>query len=405
MTAPVAMDDALPLLSTNPLVGRNNARDIRRFLFEGLLLTPQGGFTRRGVFHRGWVDPVTLEPLELKVLESAVPGQSVRVNTGLFTVHRGAIGAATNEGPYVGGSPDQSTITLNMPAAPTLNHRYDVVYSKVMDKNITADTAGSEHGPYIDVRSGVAGAVLNVNGTPGTAGAPPTTPDGFLPLAFITRMQNDNVISQAEILDCRRGTALPGVPRVLFPWDETNIATDVGYRAGEERYRRAIAPYPAMVDRWDGLVWRGTRPAIAFTQPAQTAIGTMPSGATASLASGKVTIPWPGWPYKIAGYACVLWATPTVGELIGEINLDSDLYTAPSGGGNVPPASALGWNSSTLPAGGQNELVIQARPGVTVSDGLTHVVSCWLKANPANAGNGSIFAGYSYRFVVEIIPA
>lgn len=404
MTTPVAMDDALPLLSTNPLVGRNNSRDIRKFLFEGLMLQPQGNFTRRGVFHRGWVDPVTFEPLELKVLESG-PGPNVLVNSGLFTVHRGAIGAVTNEGPYVGGSLGQFTIPTNMPAAPTLNHRYDVVYSKIIDKNIVADSAGSEHGPYIDVRSGATSATLNINGTPGSAGAPPVTPDGYLPLAFVTRMQNDNTISQAEILDCRRGTALPGLPRVMFPWDESNIATDTGYRVGESRYRRALAPYPVMVDVWDGTVWRGTRGPIPFTQPTQTAIGNLSGGGTVSLASGKVTIPWPGFPYRVQALAALLWATPALGELTAEINIDSDLYTAPTAVTNVPPATSIGWNSNTLPANGQNELVVHGRPSAPITDGLSHVVSCWIKANPANSGTATIFAGYSYRFVVEIVPA
>lgn len=296
MTSPAAMNDAIPLLSTNPTIGRNNARDIRKILLQGLLLGPgTGGFARRGVLHRGWMDPTTHEPLELKVLESG-GGLNITINTGLFIVHRGAIGAAVDEGPYLGGSWGQTTIPLTLPAASGANSRYDGIFARIVDVNIAADSALAPlQGPYVEYISGALGA-LNFGGTPGTAGAPPATPDGYLPLAFIARATSDNVINQAKITDVRRGTAIPGTPRVMFPWDLSNIASDAGYLLGDERLRLAAGEYPVLTDRWDGAAWRGTQPCTLSTVvgPASSILGinTITTILTKSIVD-------PGFPYKV----------------------------------------------------------------------------------------------------------
>lgn len=341
MTTPVAMNDAIPLLSSNPAVGRNNARDIRKILLQGLLLTPgTGGFVRRGVLHRGWL--VGSEPQELKVLEDG-PGPNVKVNTGLFVVHRGAIGAAVDEGPYVGGSPGQSTINVNMPAASGANSRVDGVFSRVVDVNIAADSAlGPLQGPYIDVISGALGPI-NLNATPGTAGAPPATPDGYLPVAFVSRGINDNVISQAEITDVRRGTGIPGVPRVMFPWDISNIAGDTGYMLGEQRFRLPGGEYPALVDRWDGDSWVGTQSVTLSTVvgPSSSILGinTITTILTKTIAD-------PGFPYRVLVGATVgcdsdagatmeatLRMTNSAGTQIGLRGLDPLWMVNGTGGG------------------------------------------------------------------------
>jgi hypothetical protein len=280
-------------------VGQNNSRDIRKILLQGLLLSPgSGGFTRRGVLHRGWMGGTSgVEPQELKVLQD--DGLlNLKVNYGLFVVHRGAIGVAVDEGPYVGGSWGQGTISITMPAAPGAQSRYDAVFARVVDRNIAADSGlAIANAPYIDIIQGVVGGALNIDGTPGTAGAPPATPDGYLPLAFIPRLTSDNTITQAEIVDVRRGTTIPGTPRVLFPWDIVKLSTDLGYVQGEERYRPAdaTAGYPAFVDRWDGAAWRGTQPVQLPTTvgPASSMLGL--SAITAILTK---TIPDPGFPYR-----------------------------------------------------------------------------------------------------------
>lgn len=331
MSSPIAMTDAIPLLSANPAVGRNNSRDIRKILLQGSLLAPGAAqFTRRGVLHRGWIDPTTKEPLELKVLENG-PGPNVKVNTGLFVVHRGQI-SGTDEGPYIGGSWGQATIDVTLPAASGANSRYDGVFARIIDVNITADAGlGPLQGPYLHVLSGALGA-LNFGGTPGTAGAPPATPDGYLPLAFIARATSDNVVSQAEITDVRRGTAGAGVPRVLFPWDLSNLATDTGYMIGDERLRLPAGEYPILLDRWDGAAWRGTQnitlstvigPAVAIL-----GINTITTILTKSIVD-------PGYPYRVRVGATVgcdsdagatmettLRMTNTVGAQIGLRGLD-----------------------------------------------------------------------------------
>jgi len=344
MTGPFAMTDAIPLLSNNPTVGRNNARDIRKFLLQGMLLSPgSGGFIRRGVLHRGWLDPTTKEPLELKVLESG-GGLNGLVNTGLFTVHRGAIGAAIDEGPYIGGSSGQSTIPITFPAASGSNSRYDGVFARIVDTNIAADSALAPlQGPYIQVLSGALGA-LNFSGTPGTAGAPPATPDGYLPLAFVARATNDNVVIQSKITDVRRGTGLPGVPRMLFPWDVVNLSSDTGYQYGEERIRQPSGEYPVLVDRWDGTTWRGTQPIMLST-----VVGPVSSilGVNTITTVLTKTIADPGFPYRVfvgATIGCdsdagatmesTIRMTNTAGTQVGLRGLDP-LWSVNGTGGSV----------------------------------------------------------------------
>jgi hypothetical protein len=395
MTTPVAMQDAIPLLSTTPTVGRNNARDIRKILLQGLLLTPgSGGFTRRGVLHRGWLDPTTKEPLELKVLESG-GGLNLTVNTGLFIVHRGAIGAAVDEGPYLGGSWGQSTIPITMPAASGANSRYDGVFARVIDVNIAADSGlGPLQGPYIHVISGALGA-LNINATPGTAGAPPATPDGYLPLAFVARATSDNAITQPEITDVRRGTGIPGTPRVLFPWDVSNIASDTGYMLGEERVRLPGGEYPILVDRWDGAAWRGTQ---------NVTLSTVVGPAVAILGINLITtiltktIADPGFPYKVRVGATVgcdsdagatmeatLRMTNTAGALIGLRGLDP-LWSVNGTGGGVNRERQISMEerpTATLTGAQTIVLCIRRLGGGTQLGALANISELYTEVVPA----------------------
>lgn len=345
MTAPIVMPgDAIPLLSTNPAVGRNNARDFRKIMLQGLLLAPgAGGYTRRGVLHRGWLDPTTKEPLELKVLEDG-GGLNYKVNTGMFVVHRGSDGVAIDEGPYVGGSWGRTTISGTLPAASGANSRYDGIFSRIIDVNITADAALTPlQGPYIQHVAGALGA-LNFSGTPGTAGAPPATPDGYLPLAFIARATSDNVVNQAKITDVRRGTGIPGVPRVMFPWDITNISSDTGYLIGDERVRLPVGEYPVLLDRWDGAAWRGTQNVTLSTVVGPASNITGINAITTILTKSIVD---PGYPYRVRVGATVgadsdagatveatLRMTSTAGAQIGLRGLDP-LWSVNGTGGSV----------------------------------------------------------------------
>lgn len=393
MTTPVAMTDALPLLSATPTVGRNNARDIRKLLFQGLLLTPgTGGFTRRGVLHRGWL--VGTEPQELKVLEDG-PGPNVKVNTGLFVVHRGAIGAAVDEGPYVGGSWGQSTINVNMPAASGANSRVDGVFARVVDVNIAADAGlGPLQGPYIDVISGALGAI-NLNATPGTAGAPPATPDGYLPIAFVSRAISDNVISQAEITDVRRGTGIPGTPRVMFPWDVSNIAGDTGYMLGEQRFRLPGGEYPALADRWDGSAWRGTQSVALSTVvgPASSILGinTITTILTKTIAD-------PGFPYRALVGATVGADSDAGATMVSTIRLTNSAGTQIGLRGLDPLWMVNGTGGSV---NRERQIVMERRP-TAVLTGAQTIVLC-----VARLGGGSQLGALANisELYTEVVPA
>lgn len=407
MTAPVAMPggDAFPLMKAgSTTVGQNTGDDFAKLFFQGLLFGPgAGGFVRQGVLSRA--NHTGGNPLELKVLENG-NAQSVLVNPGLFVVQRGNV-TPPDRGVRWGGANGTTPILVNMPAASGANSRYDGVYARIVDKNITQDSASplTNNGPYIDVISGTVGGSLNINATPGTAGAPPVTPDGYLPLAYVARATSDNTIAQADITDVRRGASIAGTPRVMFPYDVANITTDVGLCPGEERFRPATASFGASLDRWTGAVWRGTKP-VRFAQPAQTFSGSLAPNDSASVASGKLNIPWPGYPYKITALAEVQWQSSVNAELFGELNIDSDLYTSPPPtGGSAPPATALGWNSSACAAGFRNVLSIDARNDMLIIDGNAHVISFWIWAGSGNGGNVGIEFGYAYKFSVQIDPA
>jgi hypothetical protein len=406
MTTPLAMTggDAFPLMKAgSTTVGQNNQDDFAKLFFQGLLFGPgASGYVRSGVLARANYSGT--EPLELKVIENG-NAQSVQVYPGLFVVQRGDV-TPPDRGVRWGGALGSTPMVVNMPAAPGANTRYDGVFARILDKNITQDSGSglTNNGPYIDVVSGATGASLNINATKGTAGAPPATPDGYLPLAYVARATNDNNISTAEITDVRRGALINGTPRVMFPFDISNIATDVGYVLGEERYRPAAGGYPAFVDRWDGTIWRGTGGPIRFSRPAQTASGNLGSNTSVSMASGKLTIAWPGFPYQISALGQVLWSSASAGAVNGEINVDSDLYSAPSGGGNTLPVTTLGWSYSSVVAGGQTVLSVDARNTIIISDGLPHVYSFWIFAEAANPSVAVIGLGFAYKFDVEIKP-
>lgn len=388
--------DAFPLLSTSPTTGRNSARDFRKLWFQGLMFGPgSGGFVRRGVIHRGWIGGTSgLEPQELKVLESAVPNGQVRINPGLFVVHRGQI-SGIDEGPYWGGSQGQTPIpTTDLPAAPVANSRYDGIFAKILDRNITADSAGSEHGPYVDWISGVTGAVLNIGATPGTAGAPPATPDGWLPIAFIARATGDNTISQAEITDVRRCAYIAGTPRTLFPWDLANLVGDTGYMLGEERVRPAAAPYPAFLDRWDGAAWRGTQDVVLDTV---TGPGVAVLGINTIQQFMSFTIADPGFPYR-ADVSAVVGFDSDAGA-IGEATLRMTNAAGAQIGmaGDDPLFAASGSGSANK----RRQVIMPPRPTATLTGSA--VISLCLRRVSGGSQLGAL-ANFS-NIRVAVIPA
>lgn len=214
-----AMTDAIPLMQSDGTTGRNNARDIRTQLISSLLLPDSVGYgVRPGVIPRRYINTTGFEFVDLKVIQSDTPGQSVQLYPGKCVVVR------TGQGPYLLSS--ESTISpYALDAADPSNARIDVVYARLYDHGI-GDSGGGPHGPYIE----------HVNGTPSGSPVAPSVPTDALPLAQILRAANDNTISAADITDVRKSTQLLGTPRILLPGDSLS---DAGIFPSERRMRIA----------------------------------------------------------------------------------------------------------------------------------------------------------------------
>lgn len=239
--------DAIPMLAPGGTTGQNNITDIRRGLIQGLFGTRNDGTVRQGVL----VKSATPQPL--RVTQRATAGQGALVAAGFAIVSR------TGEGAYLAFS--QQTIDIDLPAASGTNPRYDGVYLRLVDRNLGADNALTIHGAFIDVRSGATGP-LNPTGVAGSAGAYPTTPDGWLPLAYVARGTSDNIVTDAEITDARTSAAVQDGVRVLLPGDSV---AEIGDYIGELTMTRGDgANLPGFLRRWNGSRWESLVQAAPF---------------------------------------------------------------------------------------------------------------------------------------------
>lgn len=210
--------------------GRNNADDIRKFLF-GALFGKTGGTPstiRNGIVANTaqgsgiWVDG--------RVTSTGGAGtQQVTVLAFKALCNR------TGHGPYL--LVQDPFIVLSAPAADAANARIDLLAIMPYDKG--AFPADAQHGPkYVWVTGDPAGS-------PVVPALPAAVADALV-LAQVSRPANDNTIDQASITQVYTGAGLHGGIRMLVGGDV--VGTNGGYH-GEIRGRTTPYIDAALVTR------------------------------------------------------------------------------------------------------------------------------------------------------------
>ncbi len=347
----VALSDALPLTGADGSSGRNNGRDIRKGLLSSLLLPDTKAnplAVRNGVLSHDYdVGGVTSLRVDCPTPNTA----SVVLKPGAFVTER------AGQGPYIGWLETSSGISITPATCDATNPRYDVVYVGVYDKaSISLDP---QTDAYVDI----------VTGTPSaTPTVPAVTADGAVPLAQIYRPAGSTVISPANVTDVRRSSGLVGTVRRMLPGDALSNAGKVD---GELRYRQAVGSLPSLIDYWDAAqnLWRGTQGFIV-TQvlPGTPDAGLIVSGSVTTPGQiVQVTIPDPGWPYRVRASAAInvsgVGGTVSCNTFV-TVNggpLASIIYSTPAGpvvlapnGGDIYTGSATVRLRIDLTAGGIN---------------------------------------------------
>jgi len=272
VVTPVALTDAIPLLETGGVTGRNSSQDIRKGWITPLVQvgsTSDEFVARQGVFYRGVGTPT------MKVSQNGTADRNVRITAGSCVINR------TGEGSYLVFT-TTAVSTLQLDLSDATNPCIDAVVVRLYDKNITADSGAPLHGPYFDAIRGTPNASTNLNGTPGSAGGPPIIPDGCLLLAYVVRAASSpgNTIIDANITDKRKSTALLGANRLLLAGDS---AADSGYTLGDLR-QRLVGGVLQAPEFWGvDSKWHGTVP--RYYQGVQTL-----SSGTRSMASNTVYV-------------------------------------------------------------------------------------------------------------------
>lgn len=305
MVAVVVQSDitqAIPLLDDDGfgvyIKGRNNMAQIRHHLLGGLFSKL---FSSPFAYRSGVISPgshTTGAVTDLKVSQTGGGGgaQSVTVKAGRSVITR--TGAA---GVWV--VTQSSDAVVNAPAADAANPRIDILAMMPYDKgSLPADAV---HGPkFIWVTGDPAGVP--------TIPAIPAAVVDCLPLCRVTRAANDNTIATADIVDMRKSSGIHGVPRYLLGAD---LLADVGGYHGEMRMRGAgyidtvyvNAGYTQLEDRWDAVnnTWRGTQ---SLVLPKPTILNTASLGGNTTFTMATVSLPDPGWPYRVDVSGSILMA-------------------------------------------------------------------------------------------------
>jgi len=312
----LAMTEAIPLMAADGTTGVNNARDIRMGLLSSMIGPSSTALSvRQGILVRLYSSTYPTTWVDLKAVQNDTPNQGIKTYPGRCIITR------TGQGPYLVTMEDTGNYALD--PADGSNPRYDLLYARLYDKGI-GDSGGGPHGPQLE----------HINGTPAGSPAVPTLPsDGAIPIAAILRPAGNNNVTNANITDLRKGTALPGAIRPLLPGD---ALSDAGSLPGEQRIRltpsglTALGAPPYLVDVWGSdNQWHGTAP-IELNAPTQTGSGSLPVGGNGTPIM-SVTIPDPGYPYYIVASGSCGWGV-IAGSISGNLfecstTIDSTVYT------------------------------------------------------------------------------
>ncbi|RZS39155.1 hypothetical protein EV193_104371 [Herbihabitans rhizosphaerae] len=383
MATSAPMTDAIPLMESDGVTGRNSARDYRVGLIGALLAHSATGAIRDGVIPSEWDLPNRFRDFKVIPNNPTTPDNKVRVVDGRAIISR------AGQGPYLAFS-DVFT-TLDTEPAELVNPRIDSVIAQIYD-HAAGDSTSGPHGPQLRVIKGAPHATTPV---------PPTLPGGSIRLTNIARAAGVDTVSAASITDTRKAAHVHGTPRFLLPGD---ALTDPGYIDGEERVRTlphvppGIDP-PTLVDRWSGVdnKWHGTQ-TLCWTGT-QTP-GTAQNGQTIVLST--FIIPALGYPYRIETSCSTSWAIDVANQanqLCGiSTNYDStDRATnIISEGFELSQSIAAGFTQATV------DCSANASP---VLDGTTsHTARCFFR-NLSSAFWMPVQGGNAWSFRIRAVPA
>lgn len=326
MVAVVVQSDvteAIPLLNNNGsgvyIAGRNTATEFRNYLLGGMFGKVNWPFTYRPGVLNPSVFPAGGVVGDCQVASTGGAGtQAVTVAVGRMAIPRAAQGVylVTNAG----------STNVPAPAADGSNPRIDIL--AVMPYDIGSFPGDAQHGPkYIWITGDPAGSP--------TVPAIPVAVQECLPLARILRGVGDNTIASGDITDLRKGASLMDTPRTLMAGD---LLADAGLYHGEKRRRQIShidsvytnAGYTLLEDRWDSLnaTWRGTQ-TLHLPKPTLATTASLGGGGTFTM--GTISLPDPGWPYRIdvAGsllYQIVGGASTSLKDVYIQFNIDEAAF-------------------------------------------------------------------------------
>lgn len=312
----LAMTEAIPLMAADGTTGVNNARDIRMGLIAAMIAPDSTALSvKQGVLVRLYSSTYSTTWVDLKAVQNDTPNQGLKTYPGRCIINR------SGQGPYLVTM--ESTGSYSLDAADGSNPRYDLLYARLYDKGI-GDSGGGPHGPQFE----------HINGTPAGSPVVPTLPsDGAIPIAAILRPAGNNNVTNANITDLRKGTALSGAIRPMLPGD---ALADAGSLPGERRVRltpsglTALGAPPYLVDVWGSdSQWHGTQ-TLDLDPPSQTGSGSLAVGGNGT-AIMSVVIPDPGFPYQIHASSACGWGV-VAGSVSGALfecsnTVDSTVYS------------------------------------------------------------------------------
>lgn len=381
MAAPVAMDDAIPLVDAGGTVGRNSIRDIRLGLLGSILSPAAGGGgvgrCRPGVLPRAWNGSGFTD---LLVTARSTASAQVDIGAGAAVVER------TGQGPYACFTETPKVLTAD--AADASNPRRDIVYCQLRDGAAPLSDP-APHGPVLGI----------VNGTPAATPADPALPVGAIPLARLRRDAGVNTVAVGKVDVLRRGAGIGAHWTAL----EGDSAADPGAVPGELRWRWAVAPLPAILDVWGtDNAWHGVRD-IFLPEPGQTGINANFNAATTATIA-TIAVPDPGWAYRIvasgsfdAGLTLLNNSmNNTAGAIFGEFSLD----TATWSNGRIGSGISYAYSTSLYRSDRMSVDITECRSGVLTGQHTLRM----LARNGTNSRAGEIHSGGSYRVVARIVP-